>query len=306
MKYSIIITAWKEPDTVRENLRAILEPTNLNLLPDSEIILVCPDDETYNSGLEMIQKYNFEDNFVYIKDPQNGKPFALNLAFDKARGEILICMDGDILVGKESLQYLVTQLEENEKIGAVSGRPVSSDKKNTMLGYWGNLLADAAHVKRLHEYSNGKDYFVSGYLFAMRKIDGFKVPEDIMSDDAWISLQLIMMDYKIGYSPNSYVYIKYAKNLKDWFAQKRRSAGGYVQLRKYLNYDMKSILPKRNLVEEAKYFFFPLTYIKSFRQFIYSLLLYPARLLLWILIFYDKIRNQQSGKKIWSRIETTK
>ncbi|GIW57121.1 MAG: hypothetical protein KatS3mg083_066 [Candidatus Dojkabacteria bacterium] len=306
MKYSLIITAWNEPQTVSNNLEAVLDQKYDNLLPDSEIILVCPDKETYNAAKEVIVKYRF-NKFTYIRDPQKGKPYALNLAFEKAKGEILICTDGDVVIDSGALRHLVELFDRNPKIGIVSGRPVAQDDKHSLFGYWGNLLADAAHFKRLKEFNHNRNYFVSGYLFAMRREADIKLPEDIMSDDAWISITMILKGYLVGYAAYARVYVKYPTNLRDWFRQKRRSAGGYIQLRKFFKKGyLDTALPKRDFFEELKFFVFPLFYAKNLKQFLYSVALYPMRLILWIIIFYDKIKNNQTASRLWIRIESTK
>ena len=48
----------------------------------------------------------------------------------------------------------------------------------------------------------------------------------------------------------------------------------------------------------------PLFYAKTPKQFAWSLLLYPARLYLWLLIYKDiRFKEQKDG---WERIESTK
>jgi cellulose synthase/poly-beta-1,6-N-acetylglucosamine synthase-like glycosyltransferase len=303
MKYTLLITAWKEPETVKQNLENVLRPESKNLLSEMEILLVAPDQETYQAAQETVNSFGFE-GFRYIQDQKAGKPAALNLGIRNAKGEIIIAMDGDVIIAKDSLQPLVEYLN-NSKYGAVSGRPVSADLKTSLLGYWGNLLADAIHSKRLKNMQQGYSYFVSGYLYAFVNFKNLQIPADTLSDDAWISLEIMRRGMEIAYSPNSLVYVKYPKTLKDWYKQKRRSAGGYMQLSSFYK-NRKFNLPKRSLLQEIKFFAFPLTYPKSFRQFLYSLALYPARLILWMLIIYDKLKGNQTVSKLWPRIETTK
>lgn len=302
MKYSLIITAWNEPKTVRINLENILNPDSQNLLPEMEIILVCPDFETRQSAEMVINERGFQ-NYQYFQDERKGKPLALNIGIQNSHGEIIIAMDGDVVIGKNSLGPLVSYLEDN-KVGGVSGRPVPTDTKETMLGYWANLLTEAAHQVRLRESSKGNSYFMSGYLCAFRKFSDFILPSNILSDDAWITLDIIRRGYKVAYSPNSIIYVNFPKTLSDWFKQKRRSAGGYSQLNSF--YKNKKHLPKRSLFEEIKYIFFPFTYSKNFKQFFYSLALYPVRFVLWLTIFIDKRTGKSANNDLWVRIESTK
>lgn len=305
MKFSIIITAWKEPESIALNIKNLLNPESLNIVNElkgnTEITIVCPDEETYNSARDTANQFHFSD-IKWVRDSAIGKPAALNQGIQSSIGDILIFMDGDIVIGKNSLPNLVSGI--NKDVWLVSGRPVSADKKDTLLGYWGNLLADAANLRRLQSQKNNSSYFVSGYLYAAKKFEEMHFPEDTLVDDGWVSLKVLSLGKKIGYSPDSYVYVKYPKTLSDWFKQKRRSAGGYSQLSK-MEIPVSGNKPKRSFIEEAKFIFYPITYAKSLRQLAYSLLLYPTRFILWILIYFDKISGKQT-KKLWVRIESTK
>ena len=82
---------------------------------------------------------------------------------------------------------------EDKKVGGVSGRPVSQDKRDNMFGYWGHLLSDSAHDKDRNsmEKIKGKDYYISretffpmsGYIMAVRNLN-IKLPSNVLSDDA--------------------------------------------------------------------------------------------------------------------------
>lgn len=308
MKYSLIITAWKEPKTVSQNLEMILDHCNGNMLPDMEIILVCPDEDTFLAAHSISNKYKFQ-YFKRIQDKKIGKPTALNLAIKEAQGEILIFTDGDVIYDKSSLPNLVNAFD-NSEIGAVTGRPVSADPKNTLFGYIGNLLADVAHHKRTHSFNSGGYYFLSGYVYAVRNFQDLKYPEKSLVDDAWITLDIIRRGYKLAYSPEARVFVKYPQNFTDWIKQKKRSVGGYRQLQpmieqmQSMNLSSKSI--NRKFGNELAYFFFPLKYAKNLRQLFYSVCLYPMRLYLWLIIFYETHFNKKTFDQTWVRIESTK
>lgn len=301
MKYSLIITAWKEPKTVKTTLEKVFDSKYRNLLDDMEVILVCPDDETRKAGTEIAEQYNFPQ-FRQITDQQKGKPAALNLALAAAQGEILIFTDGDITLGDKALPALVQPFEDTS-VGGVTGRPISADSKDTVFGYWGNLLADGAHHKRSKEFSRNSFYYMSGYLYAIKNIDDLRFPEESLVDDAWVTLELVRRGFKIKYAPEATVLIKYPQNFSDWIKQKKRSVGGYKKL------ETKSETPmikSRSIVEELKYVVFPITYARNLKEFIYSLLLYPGRLYLWFAIGWQHYIGKKNFKETWVRIESTK
>jgi len=303
---SVIITAYREEKSIGNVIKSIVKnaPTE-----NYELILVCPDDPTLIAANQAILELGIaNDIFRHIKDPMKGKPYALNLAFSAAKGEILILTDGDIVnLEDNSIQLLVNKLKLNLNSGGVSGRPVSADNKNSLFGYWGHLLADAAHSKRydtLKDNIQENTFFVmSGYLMGIFK-PNFTIPANILSDDAYISYKIANQHKYILYEPNAKVYIKYPTNIHDWFKQKCRSLGGYIQLHKMgiITHSTKS----RSFWGEVAYSNFPIEYATTLKEFFWSLLLYPTRLYLWLRVFVERKFFEKSFEKTWVRVESTK
>jgi biofilm PGA synthesis N-glycosyltransferase PgaC len=314
MKLSIIITAWREERTIEKALNSVINPEWNSYDKEFEVLVVCPDKATWKAAKNTAKKYKFE-NIRWIKDRQRGKPAALNFAFKKAKGKKLILTDGDVHMGKEAVKNLLKHFRD-KKVGGVTGRPVSKDTKDNFMGYMGHLLADVAHHKRMVTMSPdvaGKSlkivskepgfFVLSGYILAMRNVR-MKLPEDCLIEDAYISYKLHNKRYILEYEPDARVYVKYASNLKDWFKQKLRSVGGYVQLWKYKV--IKKETKVRDFWKELEYFWFPIKYAKNFRQFLWSLMIYPVRLWLWMRIFWEQRICKKSFEKTWVRVESTK
>lgn len=315
--FSVILTAAREAGTIEKALESILNPSFCGAdWSKGELLLIAPDDLTLNTAKSFINKNYHTVAVNYIQDPYQGKPTALNLGFEQAKGEYIVLTDGDVFLGKNSLKYLLDAFTFHPNIGGVTGRPVSSDSKNNLFAYLGNLLADAAHHKRiasmrrdvggksLNLVGKGPGFFVmSGYVSAIKNLD-LRIPADTLVDDAYLSYLLINKGLDITYSPDATAYVKYPKNLHDWYTQKVRSVGGYMQLYKY------NIVPAgkkvRNFWKELEYFWFPITYAKSFKEFIWSLALYPLRLYMWLRIFWEQKIRKREYYRGWERVESTK
>ncbi|MBU1076426.1 MAG: glycosyltransferase [Spirochaetes bacterium] len=284
---SIIITGYKEPKTIGKAIESFQEQK----IKDSEIIVLAPDKET----LDVAKKYKVK----ITKDPGKGKPSALNLAFKKAKGDILVLSDGDVYVSDNSVNELLENFNDNT--GAVSGHPVSLNDKNTFFGYVSHLLTFMADKIRKKLIKENKFIVCSGYLYAIKKGIVKEIPEDILSDDAYISRFIANKNYKIGYAENALVYVKYPDNLKDWIKQKRRSTGGYEQLKKY--FDEKAM---RSFSQEASGVFSVFSYPKNIKELYWTKKLVFLRLYLWLLIFYDTYVKKKKFEETWVRIESTK
>lgn len=293
---SVIITAFHEEKTIGRAIKSFLNQKG----HDFEIIGVCPDDATAN----VIKSYSKIDKRVkFLRDPHKGKPSALNLAFGKARGDIILLTDGDVYSSNNSVSELLAPFS-NPKIGAVAGRPVSVSPRGTMLGFWSHILTNIAHELRVKSYKNKRFIHCTGYLYAIRKGIVHSVPNNALADDGYISHKIFDSGYLIGYAPKAEVYVKYPDNFSDWVKQKKRSTGGYNQLKELGINDRD----KRSFFWESMGFWRVLKFSRDFREFFWSLMLLLSRLYLWILIYRDVNMNKDKlfGAHGWERIESTK
>lgn len=320
---SAIITAYKEAGTIRKAIRTIADANYSGIGQgkidkDWEVIVIAPDENTRDAAQKEFDELGLEEGkYQILEDSALGKPAALNQCFKVAKGDWLLLTDGDVYLDEFAVKNIVEKVEKAKvkKLGGVTGRPVSADKKDSMFSYWGNLLADAAHHKRTIDLTKNpagrstklvkkRAFFpLSGYLMLVKNL-GWQIPNNTLIDDAYISYELFNKGYKLSYEPTAKVYVKYPQNLKDYFRQKKRSTGGYVQL---WSYDViKPETKSRSFWRELEYFWFPITYARNLKQLFWSLFLYPTRLWLWIMIYWERKILKKDFKKTWVRIESTK
>lgn len=294
---SIVLTAWNEEKTIGTCVRQILKNVE-HIDEDAELIMVCPDEGTIEVAKKIVEKSNF-DKFSYIKDPQKGKPHALNLALKKAKGEIIVSTDGDVWIADGALEALLKAFDRSDVYG-VTGRPICTNDRTTMWGYFGHLFIDAAHTRRRETLGKGEFYPMSGYLLAVRNIE-WQLPKDVL-DDVYFSYKLSEDGRKISYAPNARVFVTQPSTMNDWLKQKVRSISGYRGIAR--------IFPKsptsRTLIEELRYFLFPIGYARTLREFFWSLLAYPFRLYTWSRVWWTMKVEGKKATDIWYQIESTK
>lgn len=305
MKISVIITAWKEERTIGKAVGAFLNSLKNAQIIDFELIVVSPDIETRAAAKTAY------GGILGLRDDNKGKPEALNLAFKQARGDILILSDGEVFISPDAIANLLKYFDD-KKVGMVSGRPVPTNARDHLMGYWAHLLTTVgAHAERTEKAREQKFFEVSGYLFAMRNFH-WQIPGSALSEDAAMSHLIWNRGFKIAYAPDAIVNVKMPDNLRDWLKQKRRSTGGHNQINEFYR---RGILDQkhrpahpRTFWREISYFFRPFAFAQNFREFLWTILLYPARLWLWTLIFWDINLGQRKKLKrgLWERIESTK
>ena len=262
------------------------------------MFVVCPDEPTKKVVLEYAKKY---PQIYHIHQPRKlGKNVMLNKVINMAKGKILIFTDGDIFVNQNSVSEILKKFDD-PKIGCVTGRPISSNSRNTMLGYWAHLLTDGAHMIRLKREQLNEFIECSGYLFAIRNGVINEIPLDV-AEDSIIPAMFWEKGYKIGYANKATALVQFPIKLKEWINQKTRCAKAHEKLDDYTH--VKKMKSFRNELMHGT--LFALKYPKTLKELIWTLILFPTRIYVWTKYFYDiKIANIHYGDR-WSRLKTTR
>ncbi len=292
---TIIITAYREEKTIGRAIEAFLAQ---DLAPDYELVVVCPDDET----AAVVVKYAATNSRIRcLRDEAEGKPAALNLALSAAKGELVVLSDGDVYIGPGAVDVLLGAFDD-QRVGMVSGRPVSLNPSDTMLGYWSHLLLDAgAHRQRSLRARRGEFLECSGYLYAFRRSLVGPVAEDSLAEDGLISHMVWEQGFRTAYAPQALVYVKYPTSYQDWMKQKIRSLGGYAQQYLKGSPGMRSF--RREAIHGA---WSAIRYAQNLRELWWTLLLFAARVHVWLRVWWDVKWRRKSFADMWQRVNSTK
>jgi len=111
-KVSVIIPAYNEEMVIKKTIDAVIEAQ----YPDKEIIVV--DDGSTDKTLQVSKQFK---NQVKILHKENGgKASALNYGIVYAKGEIIVIVDADTIIERQSIVELVKGYADNEAVGAVA------------------------------------------------------------------------------------------------------------------------------------------------------------------------------------------
>jgi cellulose synthase/poly-beta-1,6-N-acetylglucosamine synthase-like glycosyltransferase len=293
---SIIITSFKEPKTIGKAIESFLQQ---DIEEDYELIAAAPDKDT----LDIIKGYSKKYKQVRLfKDPGKGKTFALNLILPKTKGEIIILTDGDVYVSRGSVHQILNEFRD-KKVGCVTGKPVSSNPRDNLFGYWSHLLCNAAHTMRLKRDNCNNFLECSGYLWAFRNHVIKEIPRET-AEDTIVPILFFLKGYQIRYSPNAEVYVKYPTNLHEFIDQKKRTAKGHETLGRYI--DVRKIPRMKSLKNEMLGGFSLFLYPRSLKEIYWTFLLFPVRLYTWLLAFFHLHIKQDAKVDGWQAVNTTK
>ena len=166
-----------------------------------------------------------------------GKALALKSGALAARGEFLVCIDGDAILDYYAVTWIMLHFLESPRVGAVTGNP-RVRTRSTLLGCLqvGEFSAIIGLLKRAQRIY-GRIYTISGVIGAFRALALCKVgywSEDIMTEDIDISWRLQLAHWDIRFEPRALCWILMPETLRGFLKQRLRWAvGGGEAVKKY-------------------------------------------------------------------------
>jgi cellulose synthase/poly-beta-1,6-N-acetylglucosamine synthase-like glycosyltransferase/peptidoglycan/xylan/chitin deacetylase (PgdA/CDA1 family) len=127
---SIIVPAFNEAVGIERAVRSLAASE----YPDFEIIVV--DDGSTDGTADLVEGLGLPSMLV-LRQPNGGKPAALNRGIDAARHEILVMVDADTIFEPETLGRLVQPFRD-DAVGGVSGNTKVGNRRR-LLGRWQHI-----------------------------------------------------------------------------------------------------------------------------------------------------------------------
>lgn len=230
---SILVPCFNE----EENLHDTIAWACAQEYPEYEVIAI-NDGSTDRTGeiLEELQASNPQLRVLHHAKNQ-GKAVGLRSGALASRGEYLICIDGDALLGHNSIPWIVRHFQTGPRVGAVTGNP-RIRTRSTLLGkvQVGEFSAIIGLIKRTQRIY-GRVFTVSGVVTGIRKSAlhqvGYWSP-DMVTEDIDISWAMQRNHWDVRYEPNALCWILMPETLRGLWSQRLRWAqGGIEVLKKY-------------------------------------------------------------------------
>lgn len=295
-KVTLLITAFKEPETIGEAIAKARAQT----YTDHEIIVSAPDRETQDVVIEHATKDPRVKLFV---DPGKGKSFALNMIFEDIETDILVLTDGDVHLKEDALEKIL-RVFKDKNIGLVTGRPIPLESRKEKWGYYAHFLFDGAHLLREQARRRGGFIEGSGYLFALRKEHLQKIPLDV-AEDTFLPYRVWERGQKIGYAKEAHVYVQNVDNWGDWIKQKVRTAKAHETLEKYVD-TQKTRRVKSFQTEALKGVGHLIRHPKNLKEYVWAMQLAIKRAQMWGIVYKETKVENKHYQDNWERIESTK
>jgi biofilm PGA synthesis N-glycosyltransferase PgaC len=225
---SILVPCFNEEDGADETFAAL----DLVDYPDYEVIAINDGSRDRTAevlariaeGMPRLRVINLATN--------QGKSTALNVGALAARSEILVCIDGDALLDRHAVTWMVRRFQADARVGALTGNPRIRNRA-TLLGRLqvGEFSAIVGLVKRAQTVY-GTLFTVSGVICAFRKRalhDAGWWSAAAMTDDVDVSWRIQIAHWAIAYEPKAMCWILMPETLRGLWRQRLRWAEGGAQ-----------------------------------------------------------------------------
>jgi cellulose synthase/poly-beta-1,6-N-acetylglucosamine synthase-like glycosyltransferase len=226
LSVSIGIMAYNEEKNVGVLLSSIVGQ-DLQSTFIKEIIIVASGctDNTVKVILDILRHNKIIK--LIIQKKRKGKASAINQFLSKANGDILVLLNADTLINKDSINNLVQPFID-ENVGMTGGHIIPLNRDDTFLGYGVNLLWKIHHLVALKEPKMGE-------LVAFRNLP-IHIPENIIADEAYLEFEIRRRGFHLKYVPSSVVINRGPENLTDFICQRKRVFVGHQRLKKEYGY----------------------------------------------------------------------
>lgn len=226
-KISIVIPAYNEEKVIANTIEGLLETK----YPHKEIIFV--DDGSTDSTLAIATRYKEQIRILHKEN--GGKATALNYGMVYAKGEIVVIVDADTIIGRNSLKEIVKGFEVNEHVAAVAGNIKVRNRMN-----WITKCQALEYITGIQIIRRAFDVFgsitiVPGALGAFRKSflqEAGAYGKDTIVEDFDQTIKLLKAGLITQGSSKATAYTEAPNTLKDFVAQRKRWYRGNIQVLK--------------------------------------------------------------------------
>lgn len=223
---SVIIAAYNEENVICNTIDSVLQSN----FKDLEVIIV--DDGSTDGTLDVLRKtYENTSNVKIFTKANGGKTSALNLGFINCSNDVIVTIDADTILEKDTISLLARHFSD-PKVGAVSG--------NIKVGNVNNILTLWQHVEYVTGFNLEKRALallncitvVPGAIGAWRKsaiAECGYFNHDTLAEDTDMTLTLLKKGYKIKLEENARAYTEAPEDVKSLVKQRYRWCYGTLQ-----------------------------------------------------------------------------
>lgn len=220
---TFVIAAYNEEKVIREKLVNTLALD----YPREKLEIIVVADGSSDMTPAIVTEFAGR-NVICLFDPERrGKSHALNRAVAASRGEIAVLSDANNEFSRDALRWLVRALSR-PLAGGVSGAKRIIENRDRAASLGDSLYWRYESMIKLAESRLGGTVAADGEIFAMRRALYRPIPPEVINDDAFLTMAVVLRGYKVFYEPRAMATEEASISIAEDFRVKvRMVAGGY-------------------------------------------------------------------------------
>ncbi|MBX6722361.1 MAG: glycosyltransferase, partial [Dactylosporangium sp.] len=221
---SVIVPAYNEAANIAATVRSLVD----NDYPELEVIVV--DDGSTDGTAEIVHRLGLPCVRV-IRQPNAGKPAALNTGIAHAAYDLLVLVDGDTVFEPDAVGRLIQPFRD-PSVGAVSGNTKVANRTG-LLGRW-------QHIEYVIGFNLDRRLFdvarcmptVPGAIGAFRRqalLDVGGVSAATLAEDTDLTMAVIRAGWRVVYEETAVAWTEAPATLRQLWRQRYRWCYGTLQ-----------------------------------------------------------------------------
>ena len=221
---TIVVPAFEEAVGIEQAVRSLAAVD----YPDFEIVVV--DDGSTDGTGDIVEGLDIDDVRL-IRQPNAGKPAALNTGVRSARHDVIVTVDGDTVFERDTLKELVQPFRDSD-VGAVSG--------NTKVGNRGGLLGRWQHIEYVMGFNLDRRLYdvlrcmptVPGAIGAFRRAALTDIgggSSATLAEDTDITIAIGRAGWRVVYAEDARAWTEAPSSLSALWRQRYRWSFGTLQ-----------------------------------------------------------------------------
>jgi cellulose synthase/poly-beta-1,6-N-acetylglucosamine synthase-like glycosyltransferase/peptidoglycan/xylan/chitin deacetylase (PgdA/CDA1 family) len=221
---SLIVPAYNESANIAATVRSLVESD----YPRLEVIVV--DDGSTDGTAEIVERMRLPGVRV-IRQPNAGKPAALNTGIAAARSDLLILVDGDTVFEPRAIGALIQPFADPH-VGAVSGNTKVANRRG-LLGRWQHLeyVIGFNLDRRMFDVASCMPT-VPGAIGGFRRevlLDVGGVSAETLAEDTDLTMAVIRAGWKVVYEETAIAWTEAPATVRQLWRQRYRWCYGTMQ-----------------------------------------------------------------------------
>ncbi|MER6976889.1 bifunctional polysaccharide deacetylase/glycosyltransferase family 2 protein [Streptomyces carpinensis] len=220
---SVIVPAYNEKECIANTLVSLARSTH-----PIEIVVV--DDGSTDGTADIAESLGLPEVRV-VRQPNAGKPAALNNGARHARYDLVVMMDGDTVFEPDTVRHLVQPFADPE-VGAVAGN-AKVGNRTTLIGAW-------QHIEYVMGFNLDRRMYdllrcmptIPGAIGAFRReavLQAGGMSEDTLAEDTDITIALHRAGWRVVYQEHARAWTEAPGSLRQLWSQRYRWSYGTMQ-----------------------------------------------------------------------------